>query len=89
MFSAGAFHTPKGYQMVTPALPSKDVLEELGRFAIRLGQLEHLLKLIYKRSHENVSFFIRVYAYRERELAALDRFCSTSLLLSCDYKSPI
>jgi hypothetical protein len=29
MFSAGAFHTPKGYQMVTPALPSKDVLEEL------------------------------------------------------------
>jgi hypothetical protein len=29
--------------------------KNFGRFAIRLGQLEHLLKLIYKRSHENVS----------------------------------
>lgn len=53
MFSAAAL--PKGYQMVTPMLPSNEVLQELGRFALRLGQLEHLLKLIYKRSHENVS----------------------------------
>lgn len=55
MFSAAALNTPKGYQMVTPTLPSNEVLQELGRFALRLGQLEHLLKLIYKRSHENVS----------------------------------
>lgn len=56
MVSAAALDAPKGYQLVKPTLPSKKVLEAIGRTAIRLGQLEHLLKLIYKRSDKNVSF---------------------------------
>ncbi len=36
-------------------LPSKEVLQEIGRAAICFGQPEHLLKVIYKRSDKNVS----------------------------------
>jgi hypothetical protein len=56
MVSAAAFDAPKGYQMVKSTLPSKEVLQAIGRAAVRLGQLEHLLKQIYKRSDKNVSF---------------------------------
>lgn len=62
MFSAAAFKhdikpPAKDHQMVDwRPLPSNDVLQALGRVAIRLSQLEHLLKLIYKRSDKNVSF---------------------------------
>ena len=49
-------HHPKDYQFaeLLPLL-SKEVLQEIGRAAIRFGQLEHLLKVINKRSDKNVS----------------------------------
>ena len=50
LVSAAAVDAPKGYQIVKPTLPSKEALESIGRAVIRLGQLEHLLKLIYKRT---------------------------------------
>ena len=47
---------PKDYQTAELLpLPSKEVLQEIGRAAIRFGQLEHLLKVIYKRSDKNDS----------------------------------
>jgi hypothetical protein len=47
---------PENYQTAELLpLPSKEVLQEIGRAAIHFGQLEHLLKVIYKRSDKNVS----------------------------------
>jgi len=40
--------------MVELGLPSNEVLREIGRVAVRFGQLEHLLKIIYKRSGQNI-----------------------------------
>jgi hypothetical protein len=41
--------------MAQTSLPSKEVLQAIGRAAIRFGQLEHPFKLIYKRSGQNIS----------------------------------
>jgi hypothetical protein len=46
--SAGAYAT--GHQMVTCSLPPDEVLLEIGRATVRFGQLEHVLKLIHKRT---------------------------------------
>ena len=59
MFSAAPMNIlpQENYQMVSwKPLPSDQVLQEIGRLAIRLGQLEHLLKLIYKRTDSTISF---------------------------------
>src|SRR3954469_3290637 len=53
--SAAAFHAPKNFQMAKPSMPSQEVQQAIGRAAIRFGQLEHLLKLIYKRSGNTIS----------------------------------
>ena len=44
----------RDYQMAELALPSKEVLQEIGRAVVRFGQLEHLLKIIYKRTGQNI-----------------------------------
>jgi hypothetical protein len=46
---------PKDHQMAQMSLPSKEVLQAIGRATIRFGQLEHLLKLIHKRSGQNIA----------------------------------
>ena len=43
----------RDYQMAKLALPSKEVLQEIGRAVVLFGQLEHLLKIIYKRTGQN------------------------------------
>ena len=53
--SAAACHAPKNFQMAKASLPSQEVQQAIGRTAIRFGQLEPLLKLIYKRSRNNIS----------------------------------
>src|SRR5205809_447680 len=37
------------HRMVRPFIPSDDVLREVGRVAIRHGQLDHVLRLAIKR----------------------------------------
>ena len=44
--AAAAFDKPKDFQIGKALLPSKEVLEAIGRAAVRFGQLEHLLKLV-------------------------------------------
>ena len=44
----------RDYQMVELALPSDKVLQEIGRAVVRFGQLEHLLKIIHKRTGQNI-----------------------------------
>lgn len=52
----GSDQPPKDYQTAELLpLPSKEVLQEIGWAAIRFGQLEQLLKVIYKRSDKDVS----------------------------------
>jgi hypothetical protein len=53
--AAAAFDKPKDFQIGKALLPSKEVLEAIGRAAVRFGQLEHLLKLVYKRSGNDIS----------------------------------
>ncbi len=44
----------RDYQMVELALPSDKVLQEIGRAVVRFGQLEHLLKIIHKRTGQDI-----------------------------------
>ena len=44
----------KDHQMVNLILPSKEVLQEIGRTLVLFGQLEHLLKLVHKRTTKNM-----------------------------------
>ena len=48
-------HRPKAdHQMAELELPSKDSLQEIGRAVIRYAQLEHLLKVVYKRTEQDM-----------------------------------
>src|ERR1044071_981971 len=69
--SAAAFHAPKDFQMAKALLPSQEVQQAIGRAALRFGQLEHLLKLIYKRSGNNISLEVCLEKLDGGSLAAL------------------
>ncbi len=52
-------------------LPSKEVRQEIGQAAIRFGQLEHPLKVIYKRSDKNISLGVGLERLNGCTLGAL------------------